>query len=64
MMTWRIMVGLRQDNHGTMSPDFGTRFQLQWLFPLTPGHHKLAIRCLGNWSDEVEFYCESATVPG
>jgi hypothetical protein len=64
MMTWRIMVALRQDNHGTMSPDFGARFRFPRTFPLTPGHHTLAIRCLGNWSDEVEFYWESATVPG
>ena len=62
MMTWRIMVGLRQDNHSTLSPDFGARFQLLWMFPLTSGRHTLAIGCLGNWSDEVEFYWDSTTV--
>jgi hypothetical protein len=47
-----------------MSPDFGARLRSPWSFPLGPGHHTLAIRCLGNWSDELEFYWESATVPG
>ena len=64
MESWRIMVALRQESHGTSSSDFGARFQLLWTFPLTPGHHTLAIRCLGNWSDEVEFYWESASVSG
>jgi len=59
---WRIMIGLRQDSHGTSSSDFGARFQLLWAFPLTPGHHTLVIRCLGNWSDDVELHWESASV--
>ena len=64
MESWRIMVALRQESHGTSSSDFGARFQLLWTFPLTPGRHTLAIRCLGNWSDELEFYWESASVSG
>jgi hypothetical protein len=60
--TWRWMVALQQDNHGTTTSGFAARFQLLWTFPLTSGHHALSIRCLGNWSDEVEFYWDSTTV--
>lgn len=63
MQTWRIMVGLRQGNTGTMTADFGASIRSPWFFPLAPGRHTLAIRCLGNWSDDVEFYWESATIP-
>jgi hypothetical protein len=56
MQTWRnIKVGLGQDNPRLLGAVLGS----PWV-PLAPGHHTLAIRCLGNWSDEVEFYWESA----
>jgi hypothetical protein len=63
MQTWRIMVGLRQGNNGTMSPDFGAILRSPEAFPLTPGRHTIAFRCIDNWSDDVEFYWENATVP-
>jgi hypothetical protein len=54
--------GPRQPRH--RGPGLRSGFPFKLMFPLTPGRHTLAIRCLGNWSDEVEFYWESASVPG
>ena len=60
---WRMMVGLRQGLIGTMSANFGAVLRTPWVLPLTAGRHSVAVRCVGNWSDEVEFWWESAVVP-
>jgi hypothetical protein len=59
---WRVMIGLRQKPTGTKSPDFGAALRSPWNLVLIAGTHTIAFRCLGNWSKEIEFYWESATV--
>lgn len=60
---WHTMIGLRQAVLGTMSPNFGAVLRSPWLFPMEAGLHRVAFRCAGNWSDDVEMYWETATVP-
>ena len=31
----------------------GARVRQGWIVPLTPGKHRLAVECLGQWSDEI-----------
>lgn len=33
----------------------GARVRQGWIVPITPGKHRLAIECLGQWSDEIAF---------
>jgi hypothetical protein len=33
----------------------GARVRHGWILPLTPGRHRLAVECLGQWSDEIAF---------
>jgi hypothetical protein len=61
--TWKIMLGFRQGTYGTMSADFGAVLRSPRMLPLTAGRHTVAVRCADSWSDDVEFYWESATVP-
>ena len=60
---WRMMVGLRQGQAGTSSADFGAALRSPWLVPLPAGAHTIEFRCAGSWSEKVEFYWESASVP-
>ena len=60
---WRIMLGLRQGLTGTKSADFAAVLRTPWLLPLQAGRHTIAFRCVGTWSEELEFYWEDATVP-
>jgi hypothetical protein len=34
---------------------FGARVRQGWVLPITPGRHRLAVDCLGRWSDEIAF---------
>ena len=33
----------------------GARVRQGWILPITPGRHRLAIECLGQWSAEIAF---------
>jgi hypothetical protein len=33
----------------------GARVRQGWTLPITPGMHRLAVECLGQWSDEIAF---------
>jgi hypothetical protein len=33
----------------------GARVRQGWILPITPGKHRLAVECLGQWSDEITF---------
>ncbi len=57
------MVGPRQDSHGTMSATLGATLRAPWLFPLASGIHRIAFRCLGEWSEPATFYWESERLP-
>jgi hypothetical protein len=60
--TWRIMIGLRQSSSGTKSPDFGATLRAPWIVALSAGFHAIALRCASNWTNELAFYWEPATV--
>jgi hypothetical protein len=34
---------------------FGARMRQGWMLPIAPGTHRLAVACLGQWSDEIAF---------
>jgi ketosteroid isomerase-like protein len=54
----RVMIPLKQRSGATWSADLGAVLRSPWTIPLQPGQHTLAVRCLGNWSDELDFYWE------
>jgi hypothetical protein len=60
---WRMMVGLRQTSLGTKSADLGAVLRSPWDLRLQDGPHTIEFRCHGIWSDKIDFYWESATVP-
>jgi cytochrome P450 len=54
----RVLFVLVQDaNAGSSSPGRGleARTRQGMYLPITPGTHRLAIECLGEWSDEITF---------
>lgn len=61
----RVLFVLVQDaSAGSSSPGRGldARVRQGMVLPITPGTHRLAIECLGTWSEEVTF-AWSADVP-
>lgn len=34
---------------------FDARVRQGWVIPIAPGRHRLAVECLGQWSDEISF---------
>ena len=53
----RVLFVLSQGTGTSSSPGqgFGARVRQGWTQPVTPGTHRLAVECLGQWSHEVAF---------
>lgn len=54
----RVLFVLSQGTQRTSSSPgqgLGARVTQGWLLPITPGKHRLAVECLGQWSDETTF---------
>ena len=53
----RILFVLSQGTGTSSSPGlgFGARVREGWALPIAPGTHRLAVECLGEWSDEAVF---------
>ena len=52
----RVHLTLAQGSAASVrSGRFGSRFTVSRLVPLQAGRHRLAVRCLGQWSNEVTF---------
>jgi hypothetical protein len=55
----RVHLMLTQDpNASVRSGQFGSRFTVSRIVPLAAGRHRLAVRCLGEWSNVVRFEWE------
>lgn len=54
----RMLLVISSGTEGSStSPGQGldARVRQGWIVPLTPGRHRLAVECLGQWSDEITF---------
>jgi hypothetical protein len=53
----RLLFVLSQATGTASSPGlgFGARVREGWMLPIAPGTHRLAVACLGQWSDEIAF---------
>lgn len=53
----RLLFVLSQGTGTSSSPGlgFGARVRQGWTLPIAPGTHRLAVECLGKWSDETVF---------
>jgi hypothetical protein len=54
--SWQSVFPLLQTNHSKGTATLGAEFRGGWFMPIAGGHHTLAVRCAGAWSNEVEFY--------
>lgn len=61
--SWKVMIVLRQKDstNGAGQNHLGERRQVLVSLPMTIGLHRLAFRCAGNWSEEIEFYWNFAS---
>jgi hypothetical protein len=62
----RMLLVLSQGTGTSSSPGqgFGARVRQGWTLPVTPGTHRLAVQCLGQWSDETAFAWSPDAPPG
>jgi hypothetical protein len=44
-----------QNTSSSPGQGLGARVRQGWIVPLTPGKHRLAVECLGQWSDGIAF---------
>ena len=58
--TWRVIVPLSQGNTGRgRSSGAGVNYRAGWTLPLQSGRHTVAMRCAGNWTNEIDFCWDS-----
>jgi hypothetical protein len=63
----RVLFVLSSGTESTSSSPgqgLGVRVRQGWIAPITPGTHRLAVECLGQWSDEIAFVWGPDTAPG
>lgn len=57
--TWRGIVELWQAPQGvSRAVAFGAMVRAPFLLPIDAGRHTIAVRCAGEWSDDVAFFVE------
>jgi hypothetical protein len=59
--SWKVMIVMRQDSNNAQQNHLDEQRRITWALPVTIGQHRIAFRCAGNWSEEIDFYWNFAS---
>jgi hypothetical protein len=53
-----------ESTSSSLGQGLGVRVRQSWIVSISPGTHRLAVECLGQWSDEIAFVWDADSAPG